>query len=118
MFFGLNAVVGLLNLHLHGGIRLDDLVDQLNHFCTVYMCIVAAAVIGIKEFGAAAPLDCWYVDISSSSCRFVFKHYVEHVNQYCWSHHIYKFPDHPSNISDVPHSLMTPTMTVQHLTER
>lgn len=61
-------------------IRQVDPLDQLHHFCTVYMVVIGAVVLGVT--GLSAPLDCWYVDNNNPKSKmFVLKHYAEHVNR-------------------------------------
>uniref|UniRef100_A0A2C9KYQ6 Innexin n=2 Tax=Biomphalaria glabrata TaxID=6526 RepID=A0A2C9KYQ6_BIOGL len=86
----------LPNLQIRDKIRVDDTVDQLHHFVTVYLFASFALMIGLKEY-AGTPLDCW-VTLAN------FKHFQDHVNSYCWTHRLYRYPD-KHNLSKVPYEL-------------
>ncbi|BFZ05440.1 hypothetical protein BsWGS_08479 [Bradybaena similaris] len=70
-----------------------DVIDQLHHFVSVYMLVVFAVLVGVRTFTVGA-LDCWYTNNTA-------KHFQEHVNTYCWTGKLYKFPV-SDNFSQVP----------------
>ncbi|XP_059178575.1 innexin unc-9-like isoform X2 [Physella acuta] len=91
-----SLVSSLPNLRIREKIRDDDTVDQLHHYVTVYMFASFAIIIGLKEY-MGAPLDCW---VTSQN----WKHFQDHVNTYCWTHKLYRYPD-KDNMSKVPYDL-------------
>ncbi|CAL1537058.1 unnamed protein product [Lymnaea stagnalis] len=86
----------LPNLRIREKIRDDDTVDQLHHYVTVYMFASFALIIGLKEY-AGTPLDCWVTAHN-------WKHFQDHVNSYCWTHKLYRYPN-KDNLSQVPYDL-------------
>ncbi|CAG5122626.1 unnamed protein product [Candidula unifasciata] len=89
---------GLPNLKIREKIRDDDATDQLHHFVTVYIFATFALVIGLKEY-AGAPLDCWVIANN-------WKHFQEHVNSYCWTHKLYRYPN-KFDWNEVPYEIST-----------
>ncbi|CAG5130088.1 unnamed protein product [Candidula unifasciata] len=86
----------LTGLKIKSRIRDDDTIDQLHHFITVYLLAAFALLIGIKEY-TVGQLDCWFSNVT-------LKHFQEHVNTYCWTHKLYRYPN-PDNLSEVPYTL-------------
>lgn len=101
---------------LRSKIRDDDGVDQLHHFVTVTILAFFGAIAGLKEY-ATDPINCWnYGD-------YLWQHYQVHVNTYCWSHSMYRYPNRTAR-SIMPYHLtsdgakdLTKTIDEQNLKE-
>ncbi|BFZ18561.1 hypothetical protein BsWGS_21600 [Bradybaena similaris] len=87
---------GLPNLKIREKIRDDDTVDQLHHYVTVYIFVTFSIIIGLKEY-AGTPLDCWVTSYN-------WKHFQDHVNSYCWTHKLYRYPN-KFDRSEVPYEI-------------
>ncbi|XP_025113344.1 innexin unc-9-like isoform X2 [Pomacea canaliculata] len=76
----------MINTELHSTIRDDDGIDQLHHFVTVTLYVLCATVAGFKEY-VSEPITCWNYG------QYMFPHYGQHVNSYCWTQYLYQYPN-------------------------
>ncbi|XP_070205817.1 innexin unc-9-like isoform X2 [Littorina saxatilis] len=91
------ALSSFTRLALRSAIRDDDGIDQLHHFVTVSILVFFAAVTGVVEY-AGEPINCWNYG------AYLWKHFQDHVNSYCWTHSLYHYPD-KTNRSVMPYGL-------------
>ncbi|KAL8591961.1 hypothetical protein ACOMHN_020439 [Nucella lapillus] len=85
------------HLALRAKVRDDDGVDQLHHFVTVTILAFFGAITGFVEY-AGQPINCWNYG------TYLWGHYQEHMNKYCWAHTLYHYPN-ASNWSLMPYEL-------------
>ncbi|XP_076435006.1 innexin unc-9-like [Babylonia areolata] len=91
------ALNSFTNLALRASVRDDDGIDQLHHFVTVTILAFFGAITGFVEY-AGQPINCWNYG------NYLWGHYQDHVNKYCWAHSLYHYPN-SSDWSIMPYEL-------------